>query len=515
MTDLSDRAGARQWLGLAVLVLPALLVAMDLSILLFAVPFLSAELQPSGGQLLWIMDVYGFLLAGLLVTMGTLGDRIGRRKLLLAGGLLFGLASVLAANASSPELLIAARVLLGVGGATLAPSTLALIRAMFRDPAQRATAVSVWTAAFAGGAVLGPVLGGLLLENFHWGSAFLVNVPAMALLLVLGPVLLPESRDPNPGRFDLLSALLSLLAVLPVIYGIKRLAADGLDWPPLAAILIGLAFGLWFLARQQRPDPLLDLGLFRAPGFGVAILTATLTLFAIGGITLFTAQYLQTVLGYRPFIAALWGLPVFAGMALGTALGPALARKIRPGHVIAAGLLLGAAGLLLLTQAGPSRDGLAVVVIGMTVMATGLGTVTALANDLVLAAAPPERAGAASALSETGTELGGALGMAILGSIGIGLVYRTEVGQALPPGLPAAAAEAARDTPAGAVAVAAELGPAGAGLAEAAKAAFVSGMHVTVTVAAGVLAVAAVLSVLLARRLPERATEQADRVNRP
>ncbi|MCO1582078.1 MFS transporter [Crossiella sp. SN42] len=500
MTVMTDRAGVRQWLGLAVLVLPALLVAMDLSILLFAVPFLSAELQPTGGQLLWIMDVYGFLLAGLLVTMGTLGDRIGRRKLLVAGGVLFGLASVLAANATSPELLIAARVLLGVGGATLAPSTLALIRAMFQNATQRATAISVWTAAFAGGAVLGPVLGGLLLENFHWGTAFLVNVPAMLLLVVLAPVLLPESRDPRPGRFDLFSALLSLLAMLPVIYGVKRLATDGLGWEPLAAIVAGLAFGLWFIGRQQRPDPMLELSLFRTPGFAVAILAATLTLFAIGGITLFTAQYLQTVLGYRPFVAALWGLPVFLGMAVGTGLGPALARRFRPGLVIAAGLLVGAAGLLLLTTAGVDRGGLTWVVTGMTVMAVGLGLVTALANDLVLAAAPPERAGAASALSETGTELGGALGMAILGSVGIGLVYRTEVTAALPPGLPAEAAAAAKDTPAGALAVAAELpGPAGAALTEAAKQAFVSGMHVTVLVAAGVLVLAAVLAAALVR----------------
>ncbi|MGO1050018.1 MFS transporter [Crossiella sp. CA198] len=510
MTDLSDRAGVRQWLGLAVLVLPALLVAMDLSVLLFAVPFLSAELQPSGGQLLWIMDVYGFLLAGLLVTMGTLGDRIGRRKLLLAGGVLFGLASVLAANATSPELLIAARALLGVGGATLAPSTLALIRAMFPDPAQRATAVSVWTAAFAGGAVLGPVLGGLLLENFHWGTAFLVNVPAMLLLLLLGPVLLPESRDPAPGRFDLVSALLSLLALLPAIYGIKRIAADGLGWLPVTAILLGLGFGLWFLRRQRRPDPLLDLGLFRVPGFGTAILATTLTLFAIGGITLFTAQYLQTVLGYRPFVAALWGLPVFAGMAIGTALGPALARRFRSGLVIAAGLVVGAAGLSLLTTVVTDRSGLLAVVAGMTVTAVGLGLVTALANDLVLAAAPPGRAGAASALSETGTELGGALGMAVLGSIGIGLIYRGEITGALPPGLPAAAAEAARDTPAGAVAVAEGLtGAAGPALAEAARVAFVSGMQVTAAVAAAVLLAAAALCAM-GRKI---GVDQPDRVN--
>ncbi|MBP2477093.1 DHA2 family multidrug resistance protein-like MFS transporter [Crossiella equi] len=510
---MTERAGMRQWVGLAVLVLPALLVAMDLSVLLFAVPFLSAELRPSAGQLLWIMDVYGFLLAGLLVTMGTLGDRIGRRKLLLAGGALFGVASVLAAHASSPELLIAARVLLGVGGATLAPATLALIRALFADEKQRSVAISVWTAAFAGGAVLGPVLGGVLLENFHWGTAFLVNVPAMALLVVLGPLVLPESRDPEPGPFDLVSALLSLLAALPVVYGIKQLAADGLTWPALAAIAVGLGFGVVFVHRQRTAaargrSPLLDLGLFRAPGFGTALLAATLTLFAIGGITLFTSQYLQTVLEYRPFTAALWGLPVFAGMATGTALAPVLTRGRRTGRVIAAGLLVGAAGLLLLTAAGVGRDGLWPVVGGMTLTALGLGLVTALANDLVLAAAPPERAGAAAALSETGTELGGALGMALLGSIGLGLVYRREVGAALPPELPEPAATAARETLAGAVRVAGEL-PGGQALAEAARAAFVSGMQVTVTVAAGIL----VLAALFAWNMPDRAVARPDRVN--
>jgi MFS transporter, DHA2 family, multidrug resistance protein len=221
------QATRREWAGLAVLALPTLLVSVDTFVLLLALPQISEHLHPSSTQLLWISDIYSFLLAGFLVTMGTLGDRIGRRRLLLIGAAAFGLASVLAAYAPNPALLIAARALLGLAGATLSPSTLALIANMFRDPRQRAVAIGVWMACFMSGAAIGPIVGGVLLERFWWGSVFLLAVPVMALLLTAGPLLLPEYRAGGAGGVDLVSVALSLAGILPVVYGITGLARAG------------------------------------------------------------------------------------------------------------------------------------------------------------------------------------------------------------------------------------------------------------------------------------------------
>ena len=300
-------AGRREWIALAVLLLPCLLVSMDVSVLYFAVPFLTAQLEPSAVQQLWILDVYGFVLAGLLITMGALGDRLGRRRLLLSGAVLFGLASCLAAYARSAEMLIAARALLGVGGATLMPSTLALIRNLFRDAHQRGKAIALWSAAVAGGIAVGPVLSGVLLEHFWWGSVFLVNTPAMALLLVCGPLLLPEFRNPAAGRFDLPGAALSLAAMLPVVYGIKEIARDGLAALPVAALVVGLLAAVGFVLRQRTArHPMLDLELFRHRGFSGSVLMNLLAMFAVVGCAVFFTQYLQTVRGMSPLRAALW-----------------------------------------------------------------------------------------------------------------------------------------------------------------------------------------------------------------
>jgi MFS transporter, DHA2 family, multidrug resistance protein len=494
------RAGRREWVGLAVIALPCLLYSMDLTVLYLAVPELSADLQPSSSQLLWITDIYGFLLAGLLITMGTLGDRIGRRRLLLIGASAFGAASVLAAFSTTAEMLIASRALLGIAAATLAPSTLSLIRNMFLDSGQRTFAIGVWIMSFSVGAAIGPLVGGVLLEFFWWGSVFLVALPVMVLLLVLGPLLLPEFRDPEAGRVDLLSAAISLVAVLGVVYGLKQIAQDGLSWSPLLAILAGLALGVVFLRRQRSlPYPLLDLHLFRAGEFSTSVAAMCAAVFVVAGIFFFIAQYLQLVLGQGPFEAALWLLPSTVGLVVGSLLAPLLARRLRAGALVAGGLALAAAGVGLLA-AVEGASGLGIVVGGTLVMGIGSGLVGTLATDVVVGAAPPERAGAASAISETGAELGGALGIAILGSIGTA-VYRSQVSGTVPANVPREEAEPAEDTLGGAIAAADRLpARAAAELVDAARDAFMQGLQVAAATTAVLMAALAVLAAMLLRR---------------
>jgi MFS transporter, DHA2 family, multidrug resistance protein len=495
----APRAGRREWIGLAVIALPCLLYSMDLTVLELAVPKLSADLKPTSSQLLWIMDVYGFLLAGFLITMGTLGDRIGRRRLLLIGAAAFGAASVLAALSRSAEMLIATRALLGIAGATLAPSTLSLISNMFLDPDQRAIAIGVWATSFAAGAAVGPLAGGVLLEFFWWGSVFLVAVPVMALLLVLGPLLLPDFRDPEAGRLDLISAALSLIAVLAVIYGLKQTAQDGLGWPQLFSILVGVALGFAFVRRQRTlADPLIDLRLFGVPAFSASLAAFLLSIFVIGGIFFFIAQYLQLVLGLSPLVAGLWTLPSAGGLIAGSMLAPLLARRFRPAYVMAAGLSLSAVGFGVLAQIG-AGSGLAFLVAGSVIFSVGAAPVGTLATDIIVGSAPPEKAGAASGISETSAEFGGALGIAILGSIGTA-VYRSEVAGALPEGVPPDAAEATRDTLGGAVSVAGRLpDPLTAGLLDAARGAFTQGLQQAAITSAAIVVGMAVLALLLLR----------------
>jgi DHA2 family multidrug resistance protein-like MFS transporter len=503
----APRAGRRQWIGLAVLALPSLLYSMDLTVLNLAVPHLVADLRPSSTQLLWIIDIYGFLLAGSLITMGTLGDRIGRRRLLLAGAAAFGVASVLAAFATSPALLIAARALLGVAGATLAPSTLSLLRNMFPDERQRTVAIGVWGASLSAGGAIGPLLGGLLLEWFWWGSVFLMAVPPMVVLLVLGPRLLPEYRDPAAGRLDLPSAALSLVAVLGVILGLKQLAQDGLGWSPALAVLAGLVVGMGFARRQRTlADPLIDLRLFRTPAFSTAVATNTLGIFVMFGTFPFMAQYLQLVVGLSPLQAGLWLLPSGAAAILGSILVPVVLRRVRPGVAMVGGLLGMAVGVGLLTQADGAA-GLAMVVAASVALPLTSGLVFLPATGLVVGVAPPQRAGAAAAISQTGWEFGGALGIAVLGSIGIA-IYRSGMADGVPAGVAPQAAAAARDTLGGAVDVAARLpGDLGAALLEAARTAFTQGLHAAAAVS---VAVAVGLAIVVAVLLRERPGAIAD-----
>ena len=323
-------------------------------------------------------------------------------------------------------MLIAARAMLGVAGATLMPSTLSLIRNLFADPQQRTVAIGVWATSLSAGAAIGPLVGGVLLEQFWWGSVFLLALPVMALLLVLGPRLLPESRDPAPGRFDLAGAALSLVAVLAAVYGLKRLTEGGLAATPVLAIAVGVLAGGLFLRRQQRiAAPLVDLRLFRTPAFSVALAANASTVFAILGTELFIARYLQTELGMRPLEAGLWTLPSSAGIVAGSMLAPVLAQRFRPATLLAAGMAIAAAGLLVLAV-----DGLGALAAGYALLSVGVGQVVTLSTDVIVGAAPPERAGSASALSETSTELGGALGIALLGSIGAA-AYEADLGGGL------------------------------------------------------------------------------------
>ncbi|MEU6484253.1 MFS transporter [Streptomyces sp. NPDC046887] len=485
------RAGAREWLGLAVLALPAMLIVMDMTVLHLAVPHLSADLGPTGNELLWITDIYGFLVAGFLITMGNLGDRIGRRKLLLAGAGAFAAASVLAAYSSSPETLITARALLGLAGATLMPSTLSLLRVMFLDERQRTIAISAWMMCFTVGASIGPLVGGVVLEHYWWGSVFLIGVPVMVLLLVLGPVLLPEYKSPSAGKLDLASSVLSLAAVLPVVYGIKQLTRDGLGVLPVLALLVGIAAGAVFLRRQRTlEDPFIDLELFHETRFRVSLGALATLSFVMFGINLFIVQSLQLVHGLSPLEAGLWSLPGSLGGVVGATAAIAALRWVRPAYVMAAVLAVAALGALLVALAG--RD-FALLVTGLAVMSTGIAPALNLGTDMVVGSAPPERAGAASAVSETSNEFGGALGLAVLGSIGTA-VYRSGVEENAPADLPASAAEPAQDTLAKALSAAEELRGAMADrLVDTAREAFTSGLTVIALVAALLVAVSAVL----------------------
>jgi len=471
---------------------------MDLTVLHLAVPQLSADLRPSSAQLLWIIDIYGFLVAGSLITMGTLGDRIGRRRLLLIGAAAFGIASVIAAFSKSAEMLIASRALLGLAGATVAPSTLSLIRNMFLDPRQRTAAIGVWITSYSIGAAIGPLLGGLVLEYFWWGAVFLLAVPVMVLLLAVGPVLLPEYRDPEAGRPDLISAALSLAAVLAVIFGLKQIAQDGLAWLPALSILTGLATGVAFVRRQHTlADPLIDLRLFQIPAFSASLATYGLSILFVFGGFLFLPQYLQLVLGLSPLQSGLWTLPWALAFIVGSNLTPLIVRRVRPGFVMASGLVLAAVGFAMFTQVD-ATSGLAVFVIGSVIFSLGLSPVFTLTTDLIIGSAPPERAGAASAISETSAEFGGALGIAIFGSIGIA-VYRSAMAGVVPAGVPLEAALATRDTLGGAIAVARQLpGQLGPALIDAARDAFIQGLQLTAAISAvGAIGIAIFVAILL------------------
>ncbi|GAA1129810.1 MFS transporter [Citricoccus alkalitolerans] len=495
-------AGTKEWLALSVLVLAVTLLAIDGTVLYLAVPALTADLAPTATQILWIGDIYSFVLAGLLVTMGNLADRIGRKRLLLIGSVAFGLASVTAAFAPSAEVLILGRALLGVAGATIMPSTLSIIRNLFHEPIQRTRAIALWSAgAMAGGAV-GPLVGGILLESFWWGAVFLINVPVIILIVVLGLWLLPESRNPRAGHIDVTSAVLSVLAIVPVVYAIKQAVGMEIDWSVPVAALVGILAGWSFVHRQRHLEtPMVDTSLFRIPAFRGAVAANTLSIFAFFGLLFFFSQYLQLVRGYSPFWAGLAEIPAtVASMAVVAVVGLFLS-KLGLGRAIAAGLLLGSVGLVALgvSEGLPSYWGIG---ISLAVIGLGIGLAMTLSTDAVVSAAPPERAGAASSISETAYELGIALGIAVLGSIQTAL-YRANLH--IPAETPPEVAASVQDSLASGSSA---LQGRNSELLSMAQLAFTHGMQVTSYIAAALLVVAAVVAWRLIPSIPGQKVER-------
>jgi DHA2 family multidrug resistance protein-like MFS transporter len=498
-TEDLPRATRREWIGLAALALPTLLMSLDVSVLYLALPHLSEDLGATSIQQLWIMDIYEFMLAGLLVTMGTLGDRIGRRKLLLIGAAGFSVASVMAAYSRSPEMLIAARAVLGIAGATLMPSTLALISNMFKQPRQRGIAIAVWMNCFMVGMVTGPLVGGAMLEKFWWGSVFLLGVPVMVLLLIVGPILLPEYRDANAGKLDFASVGLYLLAVLPIIYGVKVLAKDGWHTLPALTILVGGLFAWRFVRRQRELEhPLLDLRLFGNRGFSATLTILLVIAVIMGGVGLLVPQYLQLVAGLSPLRSGFWMVPQMLGMVVGSTVATAIAPKIRPAYTITLGLVIAALGMALMTQA-PSVGGVLVLTIGFVAATVGISPSVVLGTDLVVGSAPVEKAGSAASTSETANHLGIALGVAVLGSASAA-IYHHQI--AVPAELPVSAVEAARESLAGAVGVAQHLGGGlDAQVLGTARDAFTVGLHVAAGIGAVGFLVLAVVAITLLRQV--------------
>jgi len=488
----------RQWAALAVLMLPVLLISVDNTVLSFALPAITTALGATGGQLLWIVDAYPLMLAGLLVPMGSLGDRIGRRRLLLIGATGFALVSLLAAWSPTPELLIAARALLGVFGATLMPSTLSLLRNLFTDRAQRRLAIAIWAAGFAAGGALGPIVGGFLLTHFWWGSVFLLNTPLLLVLIPLALWLVPESRDPHPGPIDVPSIVLSLVTMLPLVHAIIEIGERGVTGRTFAGVAIGLVAGWVFVRRQRRlPFPMLDVTLFRRASFSGAVSANLLSIMGFNGLLVVVSQFLQLVLGLSPMDAGLVLLPGLVASVVAGLLAVKLIRWVRPSVLIGGSFLLAALGYLLASRVGTDPT-VTTIAVAFVVMALGVGLAETLTNDEIVASVPPEKAGSASAVSETAYELGATLGVAVLGSV-LNATYRA--GVVVPASVTADQAHAAAETLAGAVRVAGELDPSVAdGLLESARAAFDLGMQRASLVGIVVAVGAAVVSFVTLRK---------------
>jgi len=497
----------RRWGTLAICATAALLLGIDNTVLNLAIPDLVQAMRPSTTQVLWIADAYSFALGSLLVVMGSLGDRIGRKRLLLIGAGCFGLASLLTAYSGNPDLLIAARMLQGAAGATVMPSTASLIRSTFAEPKQRTLAMGIFAGVGGAGFALGPVIGGLLLDHFWWGSVFLINIPVMLLILVLGPVLLVESRNPAPGRFDLLSLLLSVVGLFSVIYAIQTGAHDGFTEPQvLTAAVVGvLALAAFGLRQSRIGNPMIDLPLLRNRAFAGSVGANLITILSVSALSLAFSQYFQDVRGWTPLHT---GLALLAGPVGAMIGGPGCAAVIKwlgRAATVSLGLGLMAVSMAVFALVGIHTPYLelapAVVVNGI-----GMGLIFGTTNDTMLATAPKERAGGAAAIGETAMELGSGLGIAVLGSI-LTSAYRS--GLHLPAGLLPASAAAARETVGGGMATGAALpAPQGPALVASAQQAFVHGMHLAILIGAVLLACGAVATLFALRGVPAVIAEE-------
>ncbi|WP_340538652.1 MFS transporter [Nocardioides sp. GXZ039] len=431
----------RRWAGLAVLTASLLVIVMDMTILNVALPDLTADLQPSAVSQLWIVDAYALALAGLLVPLAAVGDRWGRRRMLLTGFTLFGVASLLVLLADSPGDVIAVRALLGVGGAMIMPSTLSLIRTLFPDPRERALALGVWGAMAAVGGAIGPIVGGALLEVFNWHAAFLFNVPVMVVAIIAAVLLLPESRSDRPGRLDPAGVVLSSGGMVSLVYGIKHLAKDGLTADSLLTLAMGALLLTVFVRRCLREDdPMLEVRLFGRPQFTAGVLAALCTSIAMVALLLVASQWLQLVHRWSPLETGAALLPMAVGGIIGSPLAPGVAERIGARTVLAGGLAIAGLGLLLLFVA-PSPLTYPFLAVALTLV--GIGTASlAVASAVIMGAAPSDKAGSAAAIEESSYEIGGVLGIAVLGSLAA-WVYRD--------GLPGGADDAARESLAGAL----------------------------------------------------------------
>ncbi|WP_404286793.1 MFS transporter [Glutamicibacter arilaitensis] len=486
----STLSRSRRWAALTVLLFPVLLVSVDNTVLSFAVPAISGALSPSGTQLLWIIDIYPLILAGLLVPMGFLGDRIGRRKVLLIGATGFALVSALAAFATDAFQLVLARALLGIFGAMLMPATLSLIRNIFPDAKERRTAVAIWACAFSGGAVLGPIIGGILLEHFWWGSVFLLAVPMLLPLLIGGLLLLPESKDPNPGRVDPVSIVLVILTLLPFVYAIKSFTSEPL-YVVIGSVTLSVISGVSFVRRQlASANPMIDVRLFSNAAFSGALTVNLIGVFSLVGFIYFVSQHLQLIAGYSPLDAGLLMTPgLVLTMVFGLVSVPLSSRFGAPA-IMVGGLLLSALAYTVVVFAGSSGD-VFWLMAAFCVLGIGVGMSETLSNDMVLSAVPASKSGAASAISETAYEVGAVLGVAVLGTI-LNTVYAAQL--KVPGALDAAQTQAAGETLSGAHQIAQGLPTDQAqSLLSSAAHAFDHGVLITSSIAAVLALVAAIV----------------------
>lgn len=489
----TPKATARSWIGLAVLVLPLLLITIDGTVLILGLPAISAELSPTGIEQLWMIDVYSLVLASLLVAMSTVGDRFGRRRSLLIGAVVFTIASVIGALATSPWMLIGARALLGVGGAIMMPSTLSLVRNMFLDRQQRRYAMAVWAAMASVGAAVGPIVGGWVIETFSWQAAFLMNIPVMVLLLILGSWLLPESRNPALHKIDLPSLALSFVGMIGTVYAIKTLTG-GKDVPlGIAALIVGLFAILLFVRRQLTlTTPLLEVRLFSVRYFRGAVVGDLLSIFAMVGALVALVQHLQLVLGLNSFQASLWLIPQAVLAATAAFLAAVLVKRFLAAHVVSVGLLIAAVGFGLTIFLSPTSSP-ALIATSLALVSLGAGMGLALSNDIIMSSVKPERAGQAAATSETAYEIGTTLGTAVLGGVLVAWYGRAVTAGTEALNLPAPLAERASSTMAEALLVAAETGGStGVSILGVAKEAFTEAITVTGLAGAGLMALTAV-----------------------